>query len=64
MANPKKDLSNMIDASEKFPDHYKEYLVLVGIFVNLFLSNIIFISDLDLIPRIWMRIISMPENHP
>ena len=28
MANPKKDLSKMIDASENLPQHYKEYLAL------------------------------------
>ena len=28
MANPKKDLANIIDASEKLPHHYKEYLAL------------------------------------
>ena len=28
MANPKKDLAKMIDASEKLPHHYKEYLAL------------------------------------
>ena len=26
--NPKKDLANMIDASENLPHHYKEYLAL------------------------------------
>ena len=28
MANPKKDLAKMIDASENLPHHYKEYLAL------------------------------------
>ena len=28
MANPNKDLSKMIDASENLPHHYKEYLSL------------------------------------
>ena len=28
MANPKKDLEKMIDASENLPQHYKEYLAL------------------------------------
>ena len=28
MANPKKDLAKMIDASENLPQHYKEYLAL------------------------------------
>ena len=28
MANPKKDLAKMIDASENLPQHYKEYLTL------------------------------------
>ena len=28
MANPKKDLAKMIDASGNFPNHYKEYLAL------------------------------------
>ena len=30
MANPKKDLAKMIDASENLPQHYKEYLALIG----------------------------------
>ena len=28
MANPKKDLTKMIDAAENLPRHYKEYLSL------------------------------------
>ena len=28
MAHPKKDLANMIDASENMPHHYKQYLAL------------------------------------
>ena len=28
MANPKKDLAKMIDASENLPHHYNEYLAL------------------------------------
>ena len=63
MANPKKDLAKMIDASENLPHHYKECLALGGI-VNSLISKIIFILYLDLSPRMWMSILSITTNHP
>ena len=63
MANPKKDLSKMIDAIESCPATMKSILTWGKRFINPFISKCIFISYFDLSLIIQMITLSIAENH-